>query len=102
MLLNTTAAFGLVEPARSRRLARVMVSPELVAEMLRDGWETHHVRVVGGVPADAVLTEAFYDQRSRAFVLVFSHDSFAECREGERISELQPSYESQTCPTWGK
>ena len=71
-----------------RRLVRVMVAPEFMAQQYIQGRVTH-LECFRGLPEDAQLVGAACDEARRVFLLTFEHESFAPVPEGEMIPERE-------------
>ncbi len=71
------------------RLAAVRIKQLLFVEMVTIGWETRGtIRCVAGVPAGAVLVNAFVDPEKGDAVYVFYHPTFDVVPEGQHIPTL--------------
>lgn len=64
-----------------RRMVRVPVHVEIVADMIRGGGM---YRYAADIPQDAEFEGAQADPVSNSLVLFFSHESFPLCDEGAR------------------
>lgn len=72
-------------------LAVVYITPELIGEFCRDG--DRHVRITGGVPADAKFVNAIYDYGKKAFRAYFEGPSLPPPVDGEDFTEYHPQAE---------
>lgn len=90
-------------PAAPRHLVRVDISLVLVAEFVREDWQTDHVRISrDGIPRDAALVAAYIKPDIACLSLVFEHESFPEVMEGAIPPSQEPVMERVYCQEAGK
>jgi hypothetical protein len=69
-----------------RRLVRVAIAFELLANMMTEGWNVGPgVYCAQGLPTDAMLVNSTYSDEESCTYLVFAHSSFAPVAEGHPI-----------------
>lgn len=79
-----------INVSRTVKQACVMVSPELLAEMVTTGWTIPHdgrveIKCTQGVPAGARYVRGFYDSARDEFGMIFEHESFEETTAGQAL-----------------
>lgn len=83
--------------AGARRVALVLITPELVVQLarLRPG---ERVEIVdSAVPVDARVISVDYDSQRACFGVVLEHESFAHVELGDRLPILEPATISIIC-----
>lgn len=73
---------------RERRLRCVEFDPELIAEFCREGQTLVGLRVVQGVPADALLLRSTVNVEFNTIDLIFAHPSFEPVELGARLRRV--------------
>jgi tRNA(Met) C34 N-acetyltransferase TmcA len=72
-----------------RRLVRVPVAPELLCQMMREGYASRHpIRCVQGVPQTAELIGTTHDPATNLVYFFWRDESFAPVPLGEVIPDL--------------
>ena len=76
------------------RQKAVRMSVQLAAALCRntEPGEWHWWRITDGVPSDAVLIRANIDPERDELYLVFAHESFPVCENGQRFDEARPLF----------
>jgi hypothetical protein len=76
----------------ARHLIMVRITPRVMGNMIRQGAMTSSCRCVRGIPAEALIVAAGYDNSRDVFTITFEHDSFALVNEGDCIPVLIPEF----------
>lgn len=77
-----------------RRLMRVGLSRRFLIDLFTQGVELKNLRVVHGLPEDAILHYSFFDPSTAIGWLCFEHDSFDIVKHGEEIPVFEIKVES--------
>lgn len=72
----------------SKRLVCVRVSQPFLIYLFTKGNKTSAVECVEGLPEGAKFHNSYYEWESNSAYLVFSHESFAEVPDGEKLPIL--------------
>lgn len=73
-----------------RRLVRVYITPDLLANLVIGSPPGFYFRVKSGLPADAKPVGHSYDIERDQFVVMYEHESFAIVPPAYRIPEFEP------------
>ena len=80
---------------QDRRIARVEITPELLARALITG-ATTNVICIEGVPEDAAFVGTSIDPYSLKIMLFFTHRTFGVIREGMIVPVIPVTVEEQS------
>lgn len=77
----------------TKRVKKVYITPELVAEVLTEGYDLcRHVRCTAGLPKGAKLKATFLDHQ-HGLALLFEHASFPESDMGAEAPVAEIKFE---------
>lgn len=71
-----------------RRIRRVVITAELLHDMMTVGWVGGQVTCVAGLPPGAVFTASTFDPGYALVSLYFHHPSFDPVPDGETVPDL--------------
>lgn len=80
---------------RSRRLRRLVISPEIAMQMMTTGWDGIGMRCIEGAPVGSILHHIDYDIISDCLMMIIEHESFDSAPEGQWIPVLIPQFSSE-------
>lgn len=69
----------------------IYIYPEFLVDLMRPSVKGRAFRCIKGLPDNARIVRAGYDDPSGRFAIVVEHPNFAEVLAGERIPEVYPS-----------
>lgn len=81
-----------------RRLARVRVADEILAELMTQGYEVERLKCVEGLPPGALLIGSYPDGAKQSTYLIFAHESFAPVLPGHEAPEIHVSIQVNRAP----
>ena len=84
---------------RLRKIKKVLISVEYLADLLKNKDDYQALKVTGGLPEDAEVLEINFDQGStrNEVAVIFISDTFPEIAEGARVPVLNPVFSSVPC-----
>jgi hypothetical protein len=77
---------------RERRLAKVVVTQELLIELLKQDFVVPVTKTTKGIPPDAVFLYSYTDDRAAQSFFVFEHPSFDAVELGSEIPIIRVEF----------
>lgn len=98
-----TDTFPFNNISTSIRQVKVVISPLLLAELVKTGWTIPRspqasIECIEGLPPDAKYIRGGYDSDRDKFIMIFEHPSFDEVHLGGILPEVTPIFRETYLP----